>query len=122
MAKVMIFDDDNDILELCTIILREKGFEAVSETSSKDVVERVQTINPDVVLMDNWIPGLGGVKAIQMLKENKQTENIPVILFSANNNIEEIATEARADYFLKKPFDISALSTIVKRAINDNKK
>jgi DNA-binding NtrC family response regulator len=120
MPSILIFDDDEDILELCSIILKDKGYHAVSESNSRQVVEKVLEISPDVILMDNWIPGVGGVKAIQLLKENSDTAKIPVILFSANNNIEEIAADAKADYFLKKPFDIGTLSTLVNKAISDS--
>ncbi len=119
MGRVLIFDDDEDILELCTIILRQKGLETVGETSSKHVIERISETGPDVILMDNWIPGIGGVEATQLIKSTKATRHIPVILFSANNDIEKIASEAKADYYLKKPFDISALSEMIGRVMNN---
>ena len=117
MNKVLIFDDDKDILELCSVILRKKGYEMVGEGNSKDVIEKITSISPDVILMDIWIPGIGGVEATQLIKNNSKTNHIPVILFSANNNIETIAKEAHADYFLKKPFDIAALNSIISKAI-----
>src|SRR6187402_2893095 len=108
MSKVLIFDDDEDILELCSLILRQNGFETFGESNSKRVIERIGETNPDVILMDNWIPGIGGIKATQLIKATPQTLHIPVIIFSANNNIENIAREAKAEYYLKKPFDINS--------------
>jgi two-component system cell cycle response regulator DivK len=66
--------------------------------------------------MDNWIPGIGGVTATQLIKNDQRTQAIPVIFFSANNNIEGLAKEARADYYLKKPFDITELAAMVENA------
>ena len=120
MSKVLIFDDDKDILELCSIILLQKGYETIGENNSKDVIEKVTGASPDVILMDVWIPGIGGVEAVQLLKSTSETNHIPVILFSANNNIELIAKEAKADYFLKKPFDIASLNTIISKALQNS--
>jgi DNA-binding NtrC family response regulator len=117
MNKVLIFDDDKDILELCSVILLRKGYETIGEGNSKRVIEKITEISPDVILMDIWIPGMGGVEAVHLIKNTKSTDHIPVILFSANNNIETIAKEARADYFLKKPFDIVSLSNIIDKAL-----
>ncbi len=116
--KVLIFDDDKDILELCSIILRRNGFETVGESNSKNVLEKIREVDPHVILMDNWIPGLGGVEATQLIKNTNDTKHIPVILFSANNNIEMIAKEAHADYYLKKPFDIATLNMLIGKAVN----
>jgi two-component system cell cycle response regulator DivK len=118
MSKVLIFDDDRDILELCSVILQKKGHEPVIETNSKNVISRINETAPDVILMDIWIPGIGGEEAIQLIKDNPSTKHIPVILFSANNNIEIIAKEANADYYLKKPFDIATLNNIISKALS----
>jgi two-component system cell cycle response regulator DivK len=66
--------------------------------------------------MDNWIPDIGGVKATRLVKDSDDFRHIPIIFFSANNNVNELAIEAGADYFLQKPFDISELETIVSNA------
>lgn len=118
MAKVLIFDDDTDILELCAIILGTKGYVTIVKSDSKRVIEEIIEAAPDVILMDNQILGIGGVKAIQLIKNHPDTGTIPVIFFSANNNIEGLAKEAQADYYLKKPFDISELAAIVKDAVD----
>ena len=117
MPRILIFDDDTDILELCSIILGSKGFETIAKPDSKSVIEEIIEAAPDVILMDNWIPGIGGVKATQLIKGHPDTGTIPVIFFSANNNIEDLAKEAQADYYLKKPFDITELSSIVANAL-----
>ena len=115
--RVLILDDDLDILQICTIVLRKKGFDVFTMNNSNQVVEQVKTYSPDVILMDNWIPGPGGIEATRTLKMNSDTQDIPVIFFSANSNVTQLAQEARADYFLQKPFDISELEGIVQMAI-----
>lgn len=115
--RVLILDDDLDILQICTIVLRKKGFDVFTLNSSNQVLEQVRTCHPDVILMDNWIPGPGGIEATRTLKMNSDTQDIPVIFFSANSNVTQLAQEAKADYFLQKPFDISELEGIVQMAI-----
>jgi two-component system cell cycle response regulator DivK len=120
--RVLILDDDLDILQICTIVLKKKGFEVFTLNNSSQVVEQVQLYHPDVILMDNWIPGPGGIEATRSLKLNSDTQDIPVIFFSANSNVTQLAQEARADYFLQKPFDISELEGIVQLAIRPTDK
>ena len=118
MAKrVMIFDDDTDLLEVCSLILTAKNFEVIIKDRCTEIVKDVMQHNPDVILMDNWIPDIGGVKAIRMVKETADLRHIPVIFFSANNNVSELAAEAGADYSLQKPFDITELEELVATAV-----
>jgi CheY-like chemotaxis protein len=116
--KVLILDDDIDILQICTIVLKKKGFDVQTLNNSNQVVHQVRSFAPDVILMDNWIPGPGGIEATRLLKLDPDTHDIPVIFFSANSNVTQLARDARADYFLQKPFDITELEGIVQTALN----
>jgi two-component system cell cycle response regulator DivK len=116
--RVLILDDDPDILQICSIVLKKKGFDVSTLNTSNQVVDQVRTCQPDVILMDNWIPGPGGIEATRTLKLSPETHDIPVIFFSANSNVTQLAREAQADYFLQKPFDITELEAIVQMAIN----
>jgi CheY-like chemotaxis protein len=115
--RVLILDDDIDILQICTIVLKKKGFDVQTFNNSSQVLSQVRSYQPDVILMDNWIPGPGGIEATRLLKLDPDTQHIPVIFFSANSNVTQLAHEARADYFLQKPFDITELEGIVQMAI-----
>ena len=116
--RVMIFDDDTDLLEVCSIILRTKNFDVLAKNKCSEIIHDVEDYKPDVILMDNWIPDAGGVKATQMIKNNDQLRDIPVIFFSANSNIAQLSSEAGADYFLQKPFDSLELEEAVTTAIH----
>ena len=114
---VLIFDDDAEILQICTIILENKGFRVVAENSCEDVVRKVTGSGADVVLMDNSIPMMGGIEATRLIKQDAATRDIPVIFFSANFNVASLGKQAGADYYLPKPFDISTLEEMVVQAI-----
>ncbi|RYE26912.1 MAG: response regulator [Sphingobacteriaceae bacterium] len=111
--KVLIFDDDEDILAICTYILEEQGWEVNTFSNCNNIIEKVESIMPDVILMDNWIPDSGGIIATQAIKQQQHLKQIPVIYFSANNDIKTLAQQAGADSFLAKPFDLEELENIV---------
>jgi len=111
--KVFIFDDNKDILELCTLILEGAGYETKTSSTSNHIIEQVANYEPDVILMDNWLPDVGGIEATQELKRHPLYKDIPVIYFSANNDIKTLAETAGAESYLAKPFDIDQLEEIV---------
>ncbi|WP_353131852.1 response regulator [Pseudopedobacter sp.] len=119
--KILIFDDDVNILELCSIVLVDYGYDVEVSETSHDIIEKVAQVNPDVILMDNWIPDIGGIKATQLLKSSSEFGHIPVIYFSANNDIHLLAETAGADAYLSKPFDLTELESIVSEAANKMK-
>lgn len=116
--RIIIFDDDEDILSICSFVLQESGWEVFVFPDCKDVVERVTKINPVAIVMDNWIPETGGIIATQLLKQSPGVKDIPVIYFSANSNIEGLAAEAGADDYLAKPFELDDLEQIVLKNVN----
>ena len=115
--RVIIYDDDADLLEVCSLILASRNFEVITKDKCTELLADLEQHEPGVILMDNWIPDVGGVKATQIIKESKEFKHIPVIFFSANNNVSELALEAGADFCLHKPFDIADLENIVANAV-----
>ncbi len=117
MKKVIIYDDDTDLLEVCSLILQSKNFEVITRDKCTSILNDLKEHRPDVVLMDNWIPDTGGVQATRLIKESDTFKHIPVIFFSANNDVSDLAIKAGADYALQKPFDIAELENIVANAV-----
>ncbi len=113
--KILIFDDDTTILEVITIIFEENGYQVEISETSHDILEKVSKFQPDVILMDNWIPKIGGVQATQLLKSHKEFRSIPVIYVTANNDIVRLAEEAQADDYVAKPFNLDDLEEKVAR-------
>jgi len=116
-GRVMIFDDDTDLLEVCSIVLKSKNYIVNGLNKCDDIIQEVKAFSPNVILMDNWIPDIGGVKATQQLKNDLELKSIPIIFFSANDRVEELASEAGADFYLQKPFEIEELEATVSKAI-----
>ncbi len=115
---IMIFDDDADLIEVCSIVLKSKNYEVRGCCKCNNILDEVRLFSPNVILMDNWIPEEGGVKATQQIKKDFLLRSIPVIFFSANDRVQELAAEAGAEFFLQKPFEIEELETAISRAIS----
>ncbi|MGN0020761.1 MAG: response regulator [Sphingobacterium hotanense] len=115
---ILIFDDDPHVLEIFTIVLEDMGYLIRQSSTSHDVLEKVEFCQPDLVLMDNWIPEIGGIAATKLLKGHSDYQHIPVVLVSANSEIEALAETASADAFLSKPFDLEKLEQLVAEFLN----
>jgi DNA-binding response OmpR family regulator len=111
--RILILDDNEDILLPCTFIFERAGYFVETRTRCDEIIKDVIDTSPDVILLDLKIPSLGGAQAIRHLKENSATNKIPVVLFSATGGLEDIARSCKADGFIQKPFDINILVKVV---------
>lgn len=115
--KIFIFDDNLEILELCTEILEDLGCEVKTSPTTNNVETQVLDFMPDLIFMDNWLPDISGIDATQLIKAHATLKDIPVIYFSANSNISALAAEAGAEGFLAKPFDLDVFEEVVLKYI-----
>jgi len=115
--KILVIEDDKDIRDTIVYILEEEQYEVVSSEDSR-ILRSLNTFNPDLILLDNWLTDwksdANGQQLSKELKSNPATSHIPVIIISAVSNIKEIAEAGMADGYLRKPFDLTDLISIVK--------
>ncbi|HEY2583716.1 MAG TPA: response regulator [Mucilaginibacter sp.] len=118
--KILVIEDDKDIRDTIAYILEEEKYEVISSGDSK-ILKSINTLKPDVILMDNWLTewksDANGQQLSKELKSNPATSHIPVIIISAVSNVKEIAEAGLADAYLKKPFDVVELVDMVKKFI-----
>lgn len=114
--RVLIFDDDADILEVCTILLEDNGFETFTQNSCENVLQKLDHVLPDVVLMDNKIPPNGGIPASRVIRASPDHSKMPIVFFSANRDVARLAEEAGADTYIEKPFDLDNLVLMLRKA------
>ncbi len=115
--KILICDDDPDILLVCKLILQKNDFDVETSTTCEAIFPAMKDIAPDLILMDVWIPEMGGEAATLKLKAGASTKHIPVILFSAHKELESLAKKINADGYIQKPFEMAELIRIIKQSI-----
>ena len=113
--KILIYDDDQEILLLCKAILSKYDFVVETLSTCENILTDIQKLYPDIILMDLWIPQIGGEKAIEIIKQNETTKQLPVLIFSANADIKEISEKVNADGYIEKPFSISSFIETIKK-------
>ncbi|MDQ8143331.1 response regulator [Chryseobacterium sp. CFS15] len=118
--RILIFDDDKSILDVFTIIFSENGYEVEVSETSHNIIERVADFRPHLILMDNWIPDIGGIEAVKLLRNHREFKDIPVIYISANSDINTLAKKAEADDYLAKPFELQILEKKVEKFLGAN--
>lgn len=107
--KILVIEDEKELLELTRAVLQKKGFEAMTSDSSLAGLEIARKELPDLIILDQLMPEKDGYEIIKELKSNPQTKNIPVLMTSGQ--IPSLSTEEAyqpQDYLLK-PFEIEDL-------------
>ncbi len=108
--KILIVDDNTLMIEVMTYILINNGYEVSATNTGTDVFEHIKNDHPDLIILDAILPGINGREICQLIKLNKTTRNLPVIMCSGDESIDESLKQKGApDDVLHKPFDISCL-------------
>jgi two-component system phosphate regulon response regulator PhoB len=111
--KILIIEDDPDILDMMAYILTDEGYEVIAAVDCQPL-EDIAAINPGLILLDNRLGENSGSNACKKLKTDADTAHIPVILVSANMDLEHLAADSLADGYMAKPFDVTELIAVVK--------
>jgi DNA-binding response OmpR family regulator len=107
--KILVIDDEPDILEFLKDLLEEEGYTVVT-IDKADYEEKLYAGSlPDLILLDLLLSGKDGRTIVKQLKSQEDTKHIPVIMFSAHPDAEETTRAAGADDFLAKPFELDEL-------------
>ncbi|EHQ27416.1 response regulator receiver domain-containing protein [Mucilaginibacter gracilis] len=120
MAKrILLIDDDEDILEILNVVFQENGYEAVLSNTS-EAAEHIRIIQPDMVLLDVRIVGYAksGPEICKEIKSKLETRQLPVMLVSGETDLAVLAKECGANSFIAKPFDIFDLLSHVKEYLS----
>jgi DNA-binding response OmpR family regulator len=117
--RILVVDDEPDILEFLRDILEEEGY--VVTTDKGEYAERLAgESHPDLILLDVLLSGRDGRQIVAFLKSQRATEHIPVIMLSAHPSAANTSRAAGADDFLAKPFEIDHLLVKITRHLTGN--
>jgi DNA-binding response OmpR family regulator len=120
MKTIAYIEDDPDMIDLVSIILQKHGYRVAGFTESREIIPRLESINPELILLDLMMPHVDGVEVYRKIKEQEDMEGIPVIIISAMKRaVEEIEKEGKikVEACLIKPFTIGELLDTVSRII-----
>jgi len=103
--KILIIDDEEYIANMLELNLKEIGYDCRKCTTTQEGIKTAQEYIPDLIIMDIMMPNIDGLEATKILKNNKLTRNIPILILSAKSTEEDLeeARLAGADGFICKP-------------------
>src|SRR6266568_1456224 len=117
MGHVLVVDDDNLFLQVVCRALQLDGIQAVPARNGEEALNAIKRSRPDLILLDLVMPGMDGLSLLRSLRLEKETADVPVIIFSVNTT-ENVTEKARAlganAVLLKTRFSIAALRKMVK--------
>jgi two-component system alkaline phosphatase synthesis response regulator PhoP len=117
--KILVVDDEEDILELLRFNLTKEGFTVVCAASGEEALKSAVSNRPDLVLLDLLLPGMDGLEVARRLKHDASTKDIPVIMVTAKGEEADIVTglEVGAEDYITKPFSRKVLIARVRAAL-----
>lgn len=120
MAKrILVVDDENEILMMMEARLQANGYETLSATDGAQALEIAKREKPDLIILDLMIPKMDGYKVCGLLKCDSRYTHIPIMVFTARarENDRKLAEEAGAEAYLSKPFDPKILLEKIREMI-----
>jgi len=117
--KILLADDDLDIVKMLEMVLREQGYLVRITHDGEAALKEVKAWNPHLILLDVTMPKKDGFEVLRHLKEHKETMRIPVIMLTSKAEPHDLETAVRsnAGKYITKPFDLRQLLIEVKRTL-----
>ena len=122
MTKIMVIDDEPDLLEVVKLILESDGYQVVTAGSGQEALNRIEKDMPDLVLLDIIMPRMDGWEVFSRIKSNSKTEDIPVIMLTAKDQrIDKLIGlhVVRVNDYITKPFGRAELLERIKRVLKE---
>lgn len=119
--KLLIIDDEPDIIEFLSYNFRKRGYDVYSAGDGIEGLNAVSTSHPDIIIADIMMPRMNGIVMCRQLKSDEQLRNIPLIFLSATNDDYQVlsAMDAGADHYVSKPIRVSVLAKMVNELIEE---
>jgi two-component system cell cycle response regulator DivK len=122
LAKILVVEDDQDNRELVVKALNFHGYQVIEAVDGEEVIEKARAENPDLILLDIYLPKMDGYEATRRLKGDRDLRHIPIIALTAHamkGNREE-ALAAGCDGYIPKPIDVRELPKQIEYFLKPN--
>lgn len=121
--KLLLIDDEKDILQLLEYNLTKSGFATDSALSGEDAIEKVRANSYDLILLDLMLPGIDGLEICRLIKKDEAKSHIPIVMLTARGEEADIVAglELGADDYITKPFSPRVLLSRVKAVLRRSK-
>jgi len=123
-GKILIIDDEADLLETMRFRLDAAGYEVITAQDGLSGINKAKSENPDLIILDVMMPGIDGFQTLKQLKEEVSTKKIPAIIFSCGKEEEEWAKKSislGASGYIVKPFEVESLLFTVERFVKTSR-
>jgi len=121
MARVLVVDDDQDLVFMIKAMLQKSGYEVTTAADGEEALQAIKINVPDLMIVDLSMPVMDGWRLSMKVRQNEKCKNIPIIVLSGLIAHEENHLEPDEPYtvYIAKPFDIIKLVERVKRLLGD---
>jgi len=113
MKTILLIDDEPELLELLEYLFKQLNYSVISYPQAI-AVEAIQDLSPDLIVLDYNLGEISGGDLCRQVKAIPQTQHIPVLMLSGDEQLPELAKNSCADAYLRKPFDIAELHSAVR--------
>jgi len=115
--KILVIDDEPILRESLEVALKVSGYEVISARTGEEGLEQFRKENPDLILLDHWLPGINGDEVLRRIKE--EGPEIPIIIMTAQGSIEMAVNLMKmgAFDFLVKPFELDQVEDLIKKGL-----
>lgn len=116
MKKILIVDDEADIIEILQFVFETNGYECITAYDGEEGLKLARETKPDLIILDVMMPKINGYKISRLLKYDNKYKNIPIIMITARSQDEDkiIGEETGADEYITKPFEVEYVLEKVK--------
>ncbi len=117
--KILIVDDEIDTLLPLKRSLEAMDYIVVEACNGPEAIKRAHTERPELVILDVMMPGMDGIEVCKVLKKDARTENIPVIMLTARDEVKDKveSLETGADDYVTKPFNLNELKARIRSVL-----
>jgi len=121
--KILVVDDEEDITNTLALMLRSRGFDVITAYDGSEGLAKAKSERPDIILLDIIMPVMDGFDACVKLRADRDTQRIPIIMFSASGDNSAVTKASRvgANDFVVKPFNLTVLLSKMNKLLTSKK-